>query len=80
MINVIKHDGTTEPLIIEKATRSLEWAIGTLSGVSLSEIEIQSKLHFFEGIKTSYITDIFIKTCDVGVKNQGIFGTIAFFQ
>lgn len=64
MINVIKHDGTTEPLIIEKATRSLEWAIGTLSGVSLSEIEVQSKLHFFEGIKTSYITDIFIKTCD----------------
>lgn len=64
MINVIKHDGTTEPLIIEKATRSLEWAIGTLSGVSLSEIEVQSKLHFFEGIQTSYITDIFIKTCD----------------
>lgn len=64
MIFVVKHDGTTEPLIIEKATRSLEWAIGTLSGVSLSEIEIQSKLHFFDGIHTSYITDIFIKTCD----------------
>jgi ribonucleoside-diphosphate reductase alpha chain len=64
MISVVKHDGTTEPLIIDKATRSLEWAIGTLSGVSLSEIEIQSKLHFFDGIHTSYITDIFIKTCD----------------
>lgn len=64
MVQVIKADGSREPLDLSKASASLEWAIGDLKGVSLSEIEIQSKLHFFDGIKTSYVTDIFIKTCD----------------
>lgn len=64
MISVVKHDGTTEPLIIEKSTKSLEWAIGDIPGVSLSEIEIQSKLHFFDGMHTAFITDVHIKTCD----------------
>ena len=64
VINVIKHNGSSEPLDISKATASLEWAVGDLTGVSVSEIEIQSKLQFFDGINTSYITDIFIKTCD----------------
>jgi len=63
-INVIKHDGTSEPLDLSKASASLEWAIGDLPGVSQSDIEVQSNLHFFNGIHTSYITDIFIKTCD----------------
>ena len=64
MISVVKHDGSKEPLDLSKASASLEWAIGDLPGVSLSEIEVQSKLHFFDGIHTSYITDIHIKTCD----------------
>jgi len=64
MIQVVKHDGSLEPLDISKATASLSWAIGDLTGVSLSDIEVQSNLHFFDGIHTSYITDIFIKTCD----------------
>ena len=63
-ITVIKHDGKIESLDLAKSHNSLEWAIGDLSGVSISEIEIQSKLHFFDGITTSYIADIFIKTCD----------------
>ena len=64
MIQVIKADGSQEPLDLSKGSASLEWAIGDLKGVSLSEIEIQSNLHFFNGIETSYITDIYIKTCD----------------
>ncbi len=63
-INVVKHDGTTEPLDLTKPTASLEWAAEGLPGVSVSDIMIQSKLHLFDGITTSYITDIFIKTCD----------------
>ena len=63
-IYVVKHDGSKEPLMIDKATKSLQWAIGDLQGVSLSDIEMQSKLHFYDGIKTSYILDVFIKTCD----------------
>jgi len=64
MINVIKANGTLEPLDLAKASASLEWAIGNIQNVSLSDIEVQSNLHFFDGIHTSYITDIFIKTCD----------------
>ena len=63
-INVVKHDGELEPLDLTKPTASLEWATDGLSGVSVSDIMMQSKLHFFDGIATSYITDIFIKTCD----------------
>ena len=63
-INVVKHDGELEPLDLTKPTASLEWATDGLSGVSVSDIMMQSKLHFFDGIATTYITDIFIKTCD----------------
>ena len=63
-INVVKHDGSIEPLAIDKSTKSLQWAVGDLAGVSVSDIEMQSKLHFYEGIHTSYILDVFIKTCD----------------
>lgn len=63
-IQVIKSNGTRENLDHNKITKSLEWAIGDLTGVSQSEIEVQSQLHFFDGIKTSYITDVLIKTCD----------------
>jgi ribonucleoside-diphosphate reductase alpha chain len=51
-------------LLIDKATLSLQWAVGDLSGVSVSDIEMQSKLHFYDGIHTSYILDVFIKTCE----------------
>ena len=63
-MNVTKHDGSLEPLDLSKASASLLWATEGIANVSISDIEIQSKLHFFDGIHTSYITDIFIKTCD----------------
>ena len=55
-INVVKHNGELEPLDLTKPTASLEWATDGLSGVSVSDIMMQSKLHFFDGIATSYIT------------------------
>lgn len=63
-MQVIKANGVREDLDLTKASKSLQWAIGDLTGVSQSDIEIQSQLHFFDGIKTSFITDVFIKTCD----------------
>jgi len=63
-INVTKANGTLEPIDLSKMSKALQWAIGKLTGVSQSDIEIQSKLHFFDGIHTSYITDVLIKTCD----------------
>jgi len=63
-IYVTKANGELELLDLSKGTASLKWAIGDLTGVSLSDIEIQSKLHVFNKMSTSYITDIYIKTCD----------------
>lgn len=63
-VNVLKHNGLLEALDLTKPTASLEWATEGILNVSVSDIIMQSKLHFFDGIKTSYITDIFIKTCD----------------
>lgn len=61
-INVIKHNGSIEPLDLSKAEASLDWATYGIKGVSTSDIMMQSKLHMFDGIKTSYILDVFIKT------------------
>ena len=61
-MRVIKHDGSFEELDITKATKSLEWAIEGLENVSISDIEMSSKLHFYDMIPTSYILDTFIKT------------------
>lgn len=64
MINVTKHNDKLEPLDWAKAIASLTWATNEIPNVSVPDIEIQSKLHLFDGIHTSYITDVFIKTCD----------------
>ena len=61
-IMVIKHDGSKEPLNWDKATDSLKWATAGLENVSISDIEMQSKLHVYDGIPTSFILDVFIKT------------------
>ncbi|QOE32552.1 NrdA-like ribonucleotide reductase alpha subunit [Klebsiella phage Muenster] len=62
MINVIKRDGSKEPLDLDKIHQILFFACEGISGVSVSEIEIRAKLQFHEGIKTSVIHDILIKS------------------
>jgi len=61
-MNVIKHDGSVEPLHPEKRTKSLEWAHEGLD-VSVQDVEDSVALHFYDGIKTSDILDATIKTC-----------------
>lgn len=61
-IEVIKSNGTRQPLDISKMSKALYSAAGTRYKHLVPEIEISSKLHFFDGIKTSYIRDILIKT------------------
>lgn len=76
---VVKHDGTTELLDLSKAEKSLQWAIGNATHISAQDIIIESKLHLFDGISTSYILDIFIKTtyelADLTVKGQEYWNT-----
>lgn len=61
-INIIKRDGTQEPLNIDKIHAMIVWACKDLDGVSVSELEIKSKLQFYNGMKTSMIHSITVKT------------------
>ena len=61
MIQVVKRDGTKEPLNIEKIHRVVGWACEGLSGVSVSEVELASKVQFYTNIKTTDIHETMIK-------------------
>ena len=62
MTEVIKRDGTREPLDIEKLHKVVEFACEGISGVSASEVEIHSQIQFFDGIKTSDVQETLIKS------------------
>lgn len=60
-INVIKRDGSIEPLNLEKFHRVVRWACDDLTGVSESEVEIKSQIQFYDKIKTYDIQETLIK-------------------
>ena len=62
MIEVIKRDGTREPLDIEKLHKVVTFACDDISGVSASEVEIHSQIQFFDGIKSSDVQETLIKS------------------
>lgn len=61
-IKVIKRNGMRELLDINKIHQVLEWACEGLSNVSVSDIEINSKLQFYNNIKTEDIHKVLIKS------------------
>lgn len=64
-MKVLKKDGSYEALDLSKIEENhLGWATKDLKNVSVSEIMMHAKLRFFDGIKTSYIRDVLIDTCD----------------
>lgn len=60
-MNVLKNDGSLEELNLQKFRDSLIWATQNEKNVSVSDIEMQCKLHMYDGIPTSYILDVSIK-------------------
>lgn len=64
---VIKRDGTTEELDLEKIHKVLSWAcngsdyLPQIKGVSVSQIEMQAKIHFHNKMKTKDIHECLIK-------------------
>lgn len=60
-IFVTKRDGSKEPLDLDKLHKVVFWATEGLQGVSASEVEIRSRLQFFDGIKTTDIQETIIK-------------------
>lgn len=60
-MQVKKRDGTVENLNLEKMHRVVFWATEGITGVSASEIEINSHIQFYAGIKTNDIQETLIK-------------------
>ena len=61
-IKVIKRDGVEEPINLEKVHKMVEFACEGLAGVAASQVEMNSGLQFFDGIKTSEVQDILVKS------------------
>ena len=61
-IKVIKRDGAEEPINLEKVHKMVEFACEGLAGVAASQVEMNSGLQFFDGIKTSEVQDILVKS------------------
>lgn len=61
-IRVQKRDGRIELLDLDKFHRVLMWAAEGLDDVSVSQVELKSKVQFTDMVKTSDIHDILIKT------------------
>lgn len=59
-INVTKRDGSKEPLDFNKIHFVVEEAIKGLSGVSMSDIEMNTNIMLYDGIPTSEIHDLLI--------------------
>lgn len=59
-INVVKRDGSVEPLQVEKIHKVAAWACNGLD-VSQSELETETQLMLFDGIKTADIHEALIK-------------------
>ncbi|WDS60964.1 ribonucleotide reductase A subunit [Synechococcus phage S-BM1] len=63
-IHVIKRDGQSEVLDLDKIHVMVEHACNGLAGVSESQVEMNAGLQFFDGIKTSDIQEILIRSAN----------------
>ena len=61
-MQVKKRDGRLEPYSVEKIHKVVEWAIGDLKNVSLSEIEMNAHLSLSDKVSTEDIHHILIKS------------------
>jgi len=61
-MQVKKRDGTLEPLDIDKLHKVVMYACEGITGVSASQVEINSKIQFFESMPTQDIQETLIKS------------------
>ncbi|WP_440615451.1 class 1a ribonucleoside-diphosphate reductase subunit alpha [Cysteiniphilum sp. 6C5] len=61
-VNVTKRSGRLEPVNLDKIHRVITWAAEGLENVSVSQVELQSHIQLYEGMKTADIQAIIIKT------------------
>jgi ribonucleoside-diphosphate reductase alpha chain len=63
-IKVVKRDGVEEPINLDKIHKMVEHACIGLANVSASQVEINSGIQFYDGIKTSDIQEILIRSAN----------------
>ena len=59
---VIKRSGEIEGLNLDKIHKMVDSACEGLAGVSASQVEIQSGIQFYDGVKTSEIQEILVRS------------------
>ncbi|TRW49818.1 ribonucleoside-diphosphate reductase subunit alpha [Aliidiomarina halalkaliphila] len=60
-IFVTKRDGQSEALDLDKIHRVISWAAEGLRNVSVSQVELKSRIQFYDGIKTADIHETIIR-------------------
>ena len=63
-MQVTKRDGSKEDFLVEKIHKVVSWAVKGINGVSLSEVEMNANLSLYDGIKSSEIHQILIKSAN----------------
>jgi len=63
-IKIVKRDGRRESLNIEKIHFVVEEACKNLAGVSSSQIEMNANLQFYDGMSTSEIQEILVRSAN----------------
>jgi ribonucleoside-diphosphate reductase alpha chain len=61
-INVTKRDGSKQEFDLEKVHQVLEWATHSITGVSISEIELKANIQLFDKIPAYDIHELLIKS------------------
>ena len=61
-MQVRKRDGTLEDLNIDKLHKVVQYACEGITGVSASQVEINSNIQFFDGIVTEDVQETLIKS------------------
>ena len=64
MMQVAKRDGEKEGFSVEKIHKVVEWATKGINGVSFSDIEMNANLSLYDGISTTEIHQILIKSAN----------------
>ncbi len=63
-MQVTKRDGNKEDFSVEKIHKVVEWATNGIKGVSFSDIEMNANLSLYDGISTTEIHQIVIKSAN----------------
>jgi len=63
-IKIIKRNGNSEDLDIDKIHKVVEFACSGLAGVSSSQIEMNANLQFYDGMATSEIQEILVRSAN----------------